>query len=569
MAPKANAPVRKKRPGPSPPIDPASSPTPQSLEQELKSLAAKAHEDTWSRSARAQFATYARVVLLLTLAAASANASRAALSPLYGAIPAAIWHRALVAAACFAGWSSNLHLRRLLPAHRPLRLWMPVLAAYVPAVQFVLGQYASSGSNLGSSTDGDGDRSVPWLFNARWGPVLTEALSLFPLVVVAAAYALASPSRLLWYAVPALLHTALRNTHLAPAPWALAQTNRALASVGGEAWAVLDRGESVTGYLAVLENRSLGFRVLRCDHSLLGGEWVLHPVDPVAEPIYSVFVMLEAVRLVDVPGKAADADARALVIGLGVGTAPAALVAHGIDTTVVEIDPLVHAFAAQYFHLPANHTIRLEDAVGFTAASAQDPAGPRYDYILHDVFTGGAEPIPLFTLEFLQHLHTLLTPTGVIAINYAGDFNLTPIKAVVHTIRTVFPNCRIFREHAREDTKMDAELADFANVVIFCTKSGGGTSNDGASNNSDDNNNNTTHLTFREPNESDFLNSIARRHFMVPKHEVHDTEFSSAEPVRPVRNNDTEQLARWHDESALGHWSVMRVVIPAKVWAMW
>jgi spermidine synthase len=104
------------------------------------------------------------------------------------------------------------------------------------------------------------------------------------------------------------------------------------------------------------------------------------------------------------------------VSGLGVGTTPAALVAHGIDTTVVEIDPVVHEFAGKYFQLPENHTPVIDDALMYTWKQSQDADGKRYDYIVHDVFTGGAEPIPLFTLEFLRGLDTLLKPNGVIAI---------------------------------------------------------------------------------------------------------------------------------------------------------
>jgi spermidine synthase len=102
--------------------------------------------------------------------------------------------------------------------------------------------------------------------------------------------------------------------------------------------------------------------------------------------------------------------------GLGIGTTPAALVAHGIDTTVVEIDPVVHEFALRYFQLPTNHTGVIEDAVVYAADLASQTGGKRFDYIVHDVFTGGAEPIGLFTLEFLQDLSALLKPDGVIAI---------------------------------------------------------------------------------------------------------------------------------------------------------
>lgn len=101
--------------------------------------------------------------------------------------------------------------------------------------------------------------------------------------------------------------------------------------------------------------------------------------------------------------------------GLGIGTLPAALVAHGVDTTVVEIDPVVHEFASKYFQLPSNHTPVIADAVTYTQ-DLVNKTDSKFDYVVHDVFTGGAEPVPLFTLEFLQNLDALLKPNGVIAI---------------------------------------------------------------------------------------------------------------------------------------------------------
>lgn len=90
------------------------------------------------------------------------------------------------------------------------------------------------------------------------------------------------------------------------------------------------------------------------------------------------------------------------------------MIAHGIDTTIVEIDPVVYDFASKYFDLPANHTAVISDAVSYASLSVG--LGKQFDYIIHDVFTGGAEPIDLFTFEFLNDLHSLLRPNGVIAI---------------------------------------------------------------------------------------------------------------------------------------------------------
>ena len=99
---------------------------------------------------------------------------------------------------------------------------------------------------------------------------------------------------------------------------------------------------------------------------------------------------------------------------MGIGTTPAALMTHGIETTIVEIDPVVHEYATKHFGLPTKHKAIIEDAVSYAARIAHTEE--KYDYIVNDVFTGGAEPVDLFTFEFLSDLNTILKPGGVIAI---------------------------------------------------------------------------------------------------------------------------------------------------------
>lgn len=106
--------------------------------------------------------------------------------------------------------------------------------------------------------------------------------------------------------------------------------------------------------------------------------------------------------------------------GAGVGTSPGALIAHGIDTTIVEIDPVVLEYATTYFGLSKNHTAVVADAVPYMKDVAKDHRR-RYDYIIHDVFTGGAEPVDLFTQEFLRTLQRSLKPNGVVAIVRRSD----------------------------------------------------------------------------------------------------------------------------------------------------
>jgi len=100
--------------------------------------------------------------------------------------------------------------------------------------------------------------------------------------------------------------------------------------------------------------------------------------------------------------------------GLGIGTSPSALNAHGINTTAIEIDPVVSHFATTYFDLPPGVTVVNEDVTIYINRTLSSTT--RYDHIIHDVFTGGAEPLELFTYEFLLGLKDLLNPKGTIAI---------------------------------------------------------------------------------------------------------------------------------------------------------
>ncbi|KAI1342987.1 S-adenosyl-L-methionine-dependent methyltransferase [Xylariaceae sp. FL0016] len=563
--------------------------TKEDFENELKLLAGQAKEETWGNWTAEQVAVYGKAASLLALMAVYANVSLLTLSPVYGQIAATRLHQRVVWVAIFLGWGGNLALRRILPVKTITVL--PLVALYIPLIQHFL---FTLSSNLG----------------AELGPTVTETLTLMPLVtlgtacvadvwegadlsflpksiagstpglvsyglykfiedsslaqlfsqigksmlqtrvvlefILGATFSVLGRSRLLLYAIPALLHGAFYNTHVMT-PMATSSLNTTLNTNG---WSLVDRQESMTGYISVLDSFKDGFRVMRCDHSLLGGEWIKLKRVIVAEPIYSVFTQLEAVRLIRTPGKTPDSEAKALNIGLGIGTTPSALIAHGIDTTIVEIDPVVYNFATKYFGLPSNHTAVIEDVVSWSRLNAPN-LHEHYDYIVHDVFTGGAEPIDLFTDEFLAGLKHMLKPNGVIAINYAGDFTLPPLSIVVNTVKDIFPSCRIFREgEAPSEEKLAEDGRDFDNVIIFCTKS-------------------DEKVTFRDVVERDYLQSLARQAYLVPKYEVQDSVFSSKDEVGILRSNETEKLAQWHDKSALGHWAVMRTVLPNEIWQRW
>jgi hypothetical protein len=87
-------------------------------------------------------------------------------------------------------------------------------------------------------------------------------------------------------------------------------------------YAYLARQESITGMITVVENSASGYRVLKCDHSLLGGLWTgikrreleargekqdieVRSVHD-AESVYTAFYLQEVARLVERHGAASD-----------------------------------------------------------------------------------------------------------------------------------------------------------------------------------------------------------------------------------------------------------------------
>ncbi len=284
-------------------------------------------------------------IVLLVLAATYSPVSQLNLSPVYGAIPASIYHRSLTLAAILTAMTVKTMLKNYLPVN--VAKLTPILAFSIPTIQFFLFRQSSQ-------------------MGATYGPLVTEALTYFPLVflsifgardlldlldlsqyggsirfagpsilscalfsgaqkfsalvlkrnigsnllltrsglqiVLASIYAWMLPSKITLFAILPLLHSAFFNVHIS-----LGLTSALLnETLHANNYSLVARQDSSTGYISVLDNTRDGFRVMRCDHSLLGGEWFHIPANAetgLREPIYAVFAMLEAVRLVQPVGR--------------------------------------------------------------------------------------------------------------------------------------------------------------------------------------------------------------------------------------------------------------------------
>ncbi|KAF2175976.1 hypothetical protein K469DRAFT_682849 [Zopfia rhizophila CBS 207.26] len=169
----------------------------------------------------------------------------------------------------------------------------------------------------------------------------------------------------------------------------------------------------------------------------------------------------------------------------------------------------------------------IDDAVLYVnEKSRTDPRS--FNYIIHDGFTGGAEPVYLFTQEFSQGL-----------INYAGDLSPQSTRLVLNTIHSVFLACRIFLDTPPLQNWKPGD-SDFINIVIFCIKN--------------DHDKGKFALPFRQADEDDWRGSIARHNYLRPKEEL-EVQFDYVHPDherRVMKKKDVGELEKWHKQGAAG-----------------
>ena len=301
---------------------------------------------------------YLKAAELLALAAISSPISQISLSPVYGSIPPTAYHFWTTAVAIFLAWAVKQRLSDYI--RKAAISSLPVLAFLIPTIQFALFKYSGqlgpvygplvselstyfpllSISMIGVAAFLDGfnwkrkvGTIIPAIASYGFFSVIQRASSHFITrnlgssmiftrsglqYIVATFYALLLPSKLLVFAVLPILHSAIYNPHM-PLQH---NTDMLNATLQAQGYSLMARQESLTGYISVLDNVKDGFRVLRCDQSLLGGEWLPPPgtsFSGLGEPIYAIFVMLEAVRLVEIPTSKprqaiADQHKRALIM---------------------------------------------------------------------------------------------------------------------------------------------------------------------------------------------------------------------------------------------------------------
>lgn len=171
----------------------------------------------------------------------------------------------------------------------------------------------------------------------------------------------------------------------------------------------LYQSEGIMGQLRVIETKTpVNGRSIR---SMV----VNNTLQTMADPLDLEYDYWAYTRLVPHFASAYPAGSRSLLLGMGGGTLVRRLDSLQFEQDIVEIDRRIETVAKAYFGLGEGYNIVIDDARHFVR-TAQGP----YQVIIYDVFKGESAPEHVLTQEGLEEAKSVLSPDGLILINFYG-----------------------------------------------------------------------------------------------------------------------------------------------------
>jgi spermidine synthase len=150
-----------------------------------------------------------------------------------------------------------------------------------------------------------------------------------------------------------------------------------------------------------------------------------------------------------------------LVIGLGTGAYPKLQQTRGLNTDVVEIDPVVSSAAKRYFgYFEKAGALYVQDGRAYLRSTIR-----KYDCVFIDVYAAESLPIHLFTKESFQLAAGVLREGGIVAVNFHDERNgqkNTATRSLVRTLGAVFRDVRAFEVQHWHDSSI-------ANIVFLAS----------------------------------------------------------------------------------------------------
>ncbi len=222
---------------------------------------------------------------------------------------------------------------------------------------------------------------------------------------------------------------------------------------GTDRFRVVGESESIYGKVRVIDDEENGIRWLLSDMSAISAVYT-----STGEPIFSYLALLETLPCFHPEGRSA------LMIGLGAGHLPTRLSELGVETDVIEIDPAVEHAAKKYFAFDPPGRLIVGDA-----RYEIKKIKKKYDFIIHDCFSGGAIPPHLLSVEMIQELKSLLKDDGLFALNFVGfteGHRAEALAAVDRTLKSVFTYQKAFVSAAGENLIDNIYLASMKPITV-------------------------------------------------------------------------------------------------------
>lgn len=265
-----------------------------------------------------------------------------------------------------------------------------------------------------------------------------------------------------------------------------------------------------------------------------------------SDSVFAQFHVHEAVRLSRRPGESVGErkggeNGKALCLGLGVGVVADALHRLGCEVDAVEIDPVVVKYARRYFAMSAPN-VYVSDAAWFLEEAKGK--GKRYDYVIHDVFTGGAVPAELFGMATWRGVRDVLSDDGVVAVNFVGALDEPPNTPATAAVALVYDRLEKIFGHVRVFS--DGHGTRTHNLVFFASPV-------------------HERVTFREYKGEDLMRSGVRKtaldefqKFEVPREKL-------GKGVEDVEGSDwVLHMGQW--DTCKSHIGLMKSIHPRELW---
>jgi spermidine synthase len=163
---------------------------------------------------------------------------------------------------------------------------------------------------------------------------------------------------------------------------------------------------------------------------------------------------------------------RALVIGLGAGIIPDAMVSWDVKSDIVEIDPKIVTAAREHFGFdPSAHAVHVGDGRRLIEQTSE-----RYDYVILDAFAGEMVPVHLLSREAFESARAVMEPGGILVLNYVGYREGPKSRvaiSIAETLRAVFDSVETFAAGAPGEYGGNVFVASDAPIDVRAATRGG------------------------------------------------------------------------------------------------